>query len=108
MDPFFGQQIPAEGNLDLHRSAFRAPGFGSLQKKSPPSLSPPAAMKILGFYIFQEKNYTADRLKKAPHMKPVDVIEMKALIGLIIMRGLLGKFSSFYIALFFSFLNLKK
>ena len=52
--------------------------------------------------------YTADRLKKAPHMKPVDVIEMKALIGLIIMRGLLGKFSSFNIALFFSFLNLKK
>ena len=42
MDPFFGQQIPAEGNLDLHRSAFRAPGFGSLQKKSPPSPPPPS------------------------------------------------------------------
>lgn len=39
----------------------------------------------------QKKQYTPAQLRKRPHLRSVDKLEMKALIGLIYMRGLLGK-----------------
>lgn len=38
----------------------------------------------------EAKQYTEATLKKNPYLKPVDLVEMKALIGLMYMRGLLG------------------
>lgn len=38
----------------------------------------------------EAKQYSEATMKKNPYLKPVDLVEMKALIGLMYMRGLLG------------------